>query len=87
MIATDVAMTLPEPPAGLIIYSGAPFANPIEGLAPRLASTKIVQSHGRRDPNLAPRKGWRSADVLTAAGCQPKYLEFNGFHEILIWLR
>jgi phospholipase/carboxylesterase len=83
MIATDVAMTLPEPPAGLIIYSGALICEAEwKERAARLASTKIVQSHGRRDPILHISQGTALRDVLTAAGCQPKYLEFNGFHEI-----
>lgn len=83
MIATDVAMTLPEPPAGLIIYSGALICeSDWKERAARLASTKIVQSHGRRDPILHISQGMALRDVFTAAGCQPKYLEFNGFHEI-----
>lgn len=83
MIATDAAMTLPEPPAGLIIYSGALICEEDwKAGAAQLASTKIVQSHGRRDPILHISQGMALRDVLTAAGCQPKYLEFNGFHEI-----
>ncbi len=83
MIATDVAMTLPEPPAGLIIYSGALICEAEwKERAARLANTKIVQSHGRRDPILHISQGAALRDALTAAGCQPKYLEFNGFHEI-----
>ncbi|WP_254513271.1 alpha/beta hydrolase [Anatilimnocola floriformis] len=83
MIATDAAMTLPEPPAGLVIYSGALICEAEwKERAARLVNTKIVQSHGRRDPILDLSQGQALRDVLLAAGCQPKYLEFNGFHEI-----
>jgi phospholipase/carboxylesterase len=83
MIATDAAMTMLEPPAGLIIYSGALICEAEwKERAARLANTKIIQSHGRRDPILHISQGLALRDALTAAGCQPKYLEFNGFHEI-----
>lgn len=83
MIATDAAMTMVEPPAGLIIYSGALICEAEwKERAARLAGTKIIQSHGRRDPILHISQGLALRDALTAAGCQPKYLEFNGFHEI-----
>lgn len=83
MIATDAAMTMPEPPAGLIIYSGALICEAEwTERAARLAGTKIIQSHGRRDPILHISQGTALRDALTAAGCHPKYLEFNGFHEI-----
>lgn len=83
MIATDAALTMPEPPAALIIYSGALICEAEwKERAARLANTKIIQSHGRRDPILHISQGLALRDALTAGGCQPKYLEFNGFHEI-----
>lgn len=83
MIATDAALKLPQPPAALIIYSGALICEADwKAAASRLANTKIIQSHGRRDPILHISQGLALRDALTAAGCAPKYLEFNGFHEI-----
>jgi phospholipase/carboxylesterase len=83
MIAVDAALSLPTPPGGLIIYSGALICEPDwTAAAPRLAGTKIIQSHGRRDPILHISQGLALRDMLTAAGCSVKYLEFNGFHEI-----
>lgn len=83
MIATDAALTMPTPPAGLIIYSGALICEAEwKERAARLANTQIIQSHGRRDPILHISQGLALRDALTAGGCQPKYLEFNGFHEI-----
>ena len=83
MIATDAALTLAEPPAGLVIYSGALICETEwKASAARLTNTKIIQAHGRRDPILHISQGHALRDVLLAAGCQPKYLEFNGFHEI-----
>lgn len=83
MIAVDAALALPTPPAGLLIYSGALICEPEwTKLAPRLTSTKIIQSHGRRDPILHLSQGQALRDMLTGAGCEVKYLEFAGVHEI-----
>lgn len=83
MIAFDAALTLPEPPAGLVLYSSALICEPEwTASASQLRGTKIIQSHGRRDPILHLSQGQALRDVLIAAGCEPKYLEFNGFHEI-----
>jgi phospholipase/carboxylesterase len=83
MIAIDAALSLPQPPAGLVIYSGALICEPEwTERAARLAGTKIIQAHGRRDPILHISQGQALRDALLAAGCHPKYLEFNGFHEI-----
>lgn len=83
MIAVDTALTMPEPPGGLVLYSSALICEPewTAGVS-KLRNTKIIQSHGRRDPILHLSQGQALRDVLTAAGCEPKYLEFNGFHEI-----
>jgi len=83
MIATDVAMSLPTPPAALIIYSGALICESewTTGAA-KLKDTKIIQSHGRRDPILHVSQGLALRDMLTAEGCTVKYLEFAGMHEI-----
>jgi phospholipase/carboxylesterase len=83
MIALDAALSLPTPPGGLIIYSGALICEPDwRKQAARLAGTKIIQSHGRRDPILHISQGHALRDMLAAAGCAPKYLEFAGVHEI-----
>jgi phospholipase/carboxylesterase len=83
MIATDAAHSLATPPGGLIIYSGALICEPDWiAAAPRLASTKIIQSHGRHDPILHISQGRALNHMLTKAGCTVKYLEFAGQHEI-----
>jgi phospholipase/carboxylesterase len=83
MIALDAALTLPEAPAGLILYSCALICQPEWAAAvAKLKHTKIIQSHGRRDPILHLSQGEALRELLTGAGCEPKYLEFNGFHEI-----
>jgi phospholipase/carboxylesterase len=83
MVALDAAVTMPEPPAGLVLYSSALICEPewTEAVK-KLKSTKIIQSHGRRDSVLHISQGQALRDVLTAAGCDLKYLEFNGYHEI-----
>jgi phospholipase/carboxylesterase len=83
MIATDAAMLLPTPPAALIIYSGALICeSEWTAGAAKLTKTKIIQSHGRRDPILHVSQGQALKDALTAGGCTVKYLEFAGMHEI-----
>jgi phospholipase/carboxylesterase len=83
MIAVDAALSLSTPPAGLIIYSGALICEKEwSAAASRLASTKIIQSHGRHDPILHISQGRALKDMLTTAGCTPKYLDFAGQHEI-----
>ncbi|WP_425617658.1 alpha/beta hydrolase [Anatilimnocola sp. NA78] len=83
MVATDASLSLPEPPAALIVFSGALVSE--TDWVPRmkgLAKTKILQSHGRRDPILPYFQAEALRDQLTAAGCEVKFLEFAGFHEI-----
>ncbi len=83
MIAVDTAVSMPDPPAGLVLYSSALICEPEWAAAVgKLKNTKIIQSHGRRDPILHLSQGQALRDALTAAGCEPKYLEFSGFHEI-----
>ncbi len=83
MVATDAALALPEPPAGLVIYSGALLCEPEWKVrAANLAKTKILQSHGRRDPILHISQGQALRDLFSAAGNNSKYLEFAGQHEI-----
>lgn len=83
MVATDAALQLAEPPAALVIFSGALVSETDwSPKAKNLTHIKILQSHGRRDPILQISQAEALRDMLTTAGCQVKYLEFSGFHEI-----
>jgi phospholipase/carboxylesterase len=83
MLALDVALHLPRPPAGLLLLSGT-LINEAQW-QPRLASLRgvpILQSHGRAD-NLLPyaaAEGLR--DRLRAAGAAVEWHSFVGGHEI-----
>ena len=53
MLATDVALHLPHPVGGLIVWSGALINEPIwREQAQRQQQTTVVQTHGRTDPLL-----------------------------------
>ncbi|QDU25672.1 putative hydrolase [Anatilimnocola aggregata] len=83
MVATDTALSLVEAPAALIIYSGS-LVSETDWVPrmPQLVGTKVLQSHGRRDPILPLFQAEALRDKLMGAGCSVKYLEFAGFHEI-----
>ena len=83
MLATDVALRMPNGPAGLAILSGT-CVNAGEWL--RLAGAKKgfrqFQCHGKQDPVLGI-SGARELDGLfKQAGWTGRLLEFDGGHEI-----
>ncbi|SFI57112.1 alpha/beta hydrolase [Planctomicrobium piriforme] len=83
MLATDVAMRMPEPPGGLIIWSGT-LLNEEDWTqrAPRLKDVPVVQSHGREDPILPYESATWLRDLLTGAGAKIKFIGFRGPHTI-----
>lgn len=83
MVTTDVALSLAEPPTGLLIYSGTllcqdQWRERARGHAPG----RILQSHGTSDPLLP----FESAEALHAlfeeAGCRIEFVPFPGPHTI-----
>ena len=84
MLSMDVACRgLKEPPAALCLFSGALICERYWKLsATRLASCKIVQSHGRQDPILPFTAGAWLRDLLTNSQCKVDFVEFNGPHTI-----
>ena len=80
MVARDQLYTVPMPV--VLGHEGAGIVEQVGAGVKKLKNTKIIQSHGRRDPILHLSQGQALRDALTAAGCEPKYLEFNGYHEI-----
>jgi phospholipase/carboxylesterase len=83
MVATDAALRLPRPPAGLCVFSGHLLA---EAEWRRLAESRgplpVLQTHGRHDP-LLPIDGARALrDLLVQAGLSVEFVEFNGPHTI-----
>lgn len=83
MLATDVALRLPESPAGLVIYSGTLLcAAEWTALAPNRRGLSVLQSHGTEDPILPFVGAEWLRDVLTAAGVAVEFQSFRGGHTI-----
>jgi phospholipase/carboxylesterase len=83
MLATDVALRLPEPPAGLVIWSGTLLCEEHwKQLLPSRAGLRVVQSHGRQDQILPFAAAEWLRDAMTAAGLNVEFLPFNGPHTI-----
>jgi phospholipase/carboxylesterase len=83
MLATDVALSSERSPAGLVILSGAPVAEPEwRKLAPGRAGLRVLQSHGRMDPILPFAGGEYLRDLLQGAGLAVEWMPFGGGHGI-----
>lgn len=83
MLAVDVALQLPVPPAGVAVLSGTLVdeAN-LKALAPRHRGLRFFQSHGQYDEVL-PFSGAEGLErALTACGWDGFLLSFKGGHEI-----
>ena len=83
MLATDVALRLPERPAGLAILSGS-LVNSDEwrALAAKYPGFEFFQSHGGYDTVLGLQPARQLTQLLTGAGWKGKLQEFGGGHEI-----
>jgi phospholipase/carboxylesterase len=83
MLATDVALHLPSPPAGLIVYSGT-LLNEAEWtrLAPHRRGLAVLQTHGTSDPILPFAAAEWLRDLLSAAGLNVEFQNFRGGHTI-----
>ena len=83
MIALDVALHAPAPPAGLVLMSTTLLAEPVWGPRfARLAGTPVLMSHGRADQLLPFTAAETLRDKLEAAGAQVEWHQFIGGHEI-----
>lgn len=83
MLATDVALRLPESPAGLVIWSGTLLCeNDWLPLLPRRKGLRVIQSHGRQDQILPFVASEWLRDAMTSAGLDVEFLPFNGPHTI-----
>jgi phospholipase/carboxylesterase len=83
MLATDVALRLPEAPAGLVIWSGTLLCeNEWKRLLPNRAGLRVVQSHGRQDQILPYVAAEWLRDAMTGAALNVEFLPFNGPHTI-----
>lgn len=83
MIATDVALRLPEAVGGLLIYSGTLLCeSEWRPLAAQRAGLKVIQSHGTADAILPFQAAEWLRDFLTDAGLDVRFLPFRGPHTI-----
>ena len=83
MVATDVALRLPERLAGLCIFSGTLVAqDEWQPLAAKRGPLPVLQSHGYFDPIL-PYSGAESLrTLLKGGGLDVEFLPFDGPHTI-----
>jgi phospholipase/carboxylesterase len=85
MVATDVALRLPAPPAGLCVFSGHLL---VESEWRRLAKNRgpmpVLQTHGKYDPLLPISGAMALRDLLVEAGLSVEFVAFNGPHTISI---
>ena len=85
MIATDVALTRPEAPGGLIIWSGTLInRGDWESGAERLKDLPVVQTHGRNDPILSYSAAVQLREFLKSQGADLNFISFHGPHTITI---
>jgi phospholipase/carboxylesterase len=83
MLATDVALRMERPPAGLVILSGAPLCvGEWQTLVSKRAGLPVLQSHGRADPILPYAGGEWLRDLLEGSRLAVEWVPFNGGHGI-----
>lgn len=83
MLSTDVALHLPEAPAGLIILSGTLITQSVWlNCLKQRTGLPVLQSHGHHDPLLPFDVATLLRDELQAAGNPVTFYDFPGGHEI-----
>jgi len=83
MLATDVALRMERPPAGLVILSGAPVCvDEWQTLVSKRAGLPVLQSHGRADPILPYAGAEWLRDLLEGSRLPVEFVPFNGGHGI-----
>lgn len=85
MLATDVALRLPETPAALCIWSGTLLCEEVwKELAAKRGALTVLQSHGRQDPLLPFKAAIWLRDMMIESGFDVDFIEFDGVHTIPI---
>ncbi|WP_437185086.1 alpha/beta hydrolase [Planctomicrobium sp. SH668] len=83
MLTTDVALRLPNPPAGLVIWSGTLLCEDEWTKASgNLKNVPVVQSHGKEDPILPYDAAIALRDLLQQADANMNFIGFRGPHTI-----
>lgn len=96
MMAVDLALRAPKPPAGVAILSGT-FVDEktVAALAPKRKGLAFFQSHGSVDPILGFQEALKLESALRSAGWKGELRRFEGGHgippellpELGAWLR
>ena len=85
MLAVEAALNWVEPPGGLCLWSSTLVSEAQwRANAARLKGIPIVQTHGRQDPILPFAAAIALRDLLTEAGANVNFIEFNGPHTITL---
>jgi phospholipase/carboxylesterase len=83
MMATDLYLHAPEPPAGLLLLSGALInKEELKPLIENRQGEKFFQCHGKNDQVLMMKSARQLESFLNAGGMKGGCLEFPGGHEI-----
>lgn len=83
VLATEIAFSVEEKPAGLLIFSGTLInENAWEREAKKCADMPFFQSHGDADPLLPLSRAIKLEKLLKDAGLQGRLFRFHGGHEI-----
>jgi phospholipase/carboxylesterase len=83
MLATDVALHLPQPPAALAILSGAVICQAEwEAKIQARGPLTVLQSHGTHDPILPFSEAELLRDMLTRGSSDVEFIRFPGEHGI-----
>lgn len=83
MLAMDVALHAPEPPAAVAMMSGAPLArDQWQPRLDRLDGVPVLISHGRNDRLLSFEAAEGLARSLEEKGARVTFLPFEGGHRI-----
>jgi phospholipase/carboxylesterase len=83
MLALDIALHRPTPPAGLLLMSVTLMAESVwTPRLPSLAGVPVVMSHGKHDGLLPFAVAEQLRDRLVGAGARVDWQPFQGGHEI-----
>ncbi len=83
MLATELYMSAPEPPLGLVMLSGACLhADQWREKAKNRAGKTFFLAHGESDAVLSIKGAQKLETILTQSGMKGRLMKFSGGHEI-----
>jgi phospholipase/carboxylesterase len=83
MLATEIYLTAPETPLGLLSLSGSLIRRSIwKELLPQRIGEKVFLSHGEQDSSLPSRGTHKLLELFKGADMGVDFVSFRGGHEI-----